>query len=355
MNLYRWAGFPILRLLSIGDAERAHEAARKFINPIQDTELLQGIRDLYRISGITNEAVTVAGIHFPNRVGLAAGLDKQGDVGRFMETLGFGFEEVGTVTPRPQSGNPRPRIVRLPKYRALCNWMGFNSDGANAVAKNLSRYKHRQMTVGGSIGKNATTPNERAVEDYKVALDAIAPQVDYLAANVSSPNTKNLRDLQYVLRPFLTELIGHNKVWAVQHNERARPIFVKFAPDLTYPAFEAMLGIAVDVGADGVILTNTTKEPPRGFKVPLFMRDGEGLLKGGYSGSYTFPTTCQIVKFARRHTKLPIIAVGGVWSGDHAVRLLDQGADLVQIYTSFIYQGPKLVKELRQAIARRKN
>lgn len=363
MNPYQLFLFPVLRALSIGDAERAHEIAKKIILPIQATELLEVVREKYRWPTLGDESVVVAGIRFPNPVGLAAGLDKQGDLLLFIQALGFGFDEVGTITPQPQKGSQRPRVARLIKKRVLWNRMGFNSDGADVVAKRLKKIRSQlRIPIGGSLGKQFNTKNEHAVDDYCYVLDRIAEFVDYVVANVSSPNTKDLRGLQAAaeLLMLLSVLVEREKRQAAKRGQKPRPIFVKVAPDLTLEQFEAMLDTVERSGAAGVIIGNTTIQPPKGFTPTGMFLDpdqepGKPLKPwGGYSGPMLFPGTCERIKFARSRTKLPLIAVGGISSGTNAVRLLDLGADLVQVYTSFIYQGPRLITEIRRAIDWRK-
>ncbi len=290
------------------------------------------------------QPVEAFGVRFPNRVGLAAGWDKDGLAWRGLAALGFGHVEVGTVTPEAQPGNPRPRVFRLPEHRSLINRMGFPGDGATAVAARLrDGDRPYDVVLGVNIGKQKTTPLEEAAHDYEELVDVFAPLADYLAVNISSPNTPGLRRLQE--RGFLEELLG---AVAARRDEvagrigRRVPVLVKLAPDLV----DAQLRTAVDAilaaGMDGVIATNTTlsRDPVAGHR-----RAGE---EGGLSGAALTARATEVIAAIRAHAGpgLPIVGVGGIMSAGDARAKLDAGATLVQVYTGFIYAGPGLVREI---------
>jgi dihydroorotate dehydrogenase len=287
---------------------------------------------------------TVAGIDFPGLVGLAAGMDKNGVGLRFWSALGFGHVEIGTVTARPQPGNDRPRLFRLPASRAIINRMGFNNLGAEVVAQTLRGAGVRRgnarlgLPIGVSIGKTKTVPLAEAAEDYLTSMRLLAPYADYLAVNVSSPNTPGLRTLQDAgaLRALLTAMIASTPV----------PIFVKLAPDLGDAALEEAVAVCVEAGASGLIATNTT-----------LSRDGLaaaderlGQEAGGLSGAPLTLRARQVVRFLADRTELPIIGVGGVMTADDGLALLDAGASLIQVYTGLVYGGPALIGSLNRAI-----
>lgn len=356
--LYRKLVFPALCAYSPSDPEEAHELLIHFVQFLRRHPWLFAlIRTYYR--ALENPSpVEVAGVTFPNRIGMAAGFDKQGWLLELLQELGFGFVEVGTVTPKPQRGNDRPRIARFRKEKMLWNRMGFNSVGAVEVASRLAEARPRiRIPIGGSLGKQVDTPNENALADYQFALEQLAPFVDYLVANVSSPNTKNLRDLQAFdeLASLTRGLVSYERARAERNGTKVRPLFLKFAPDLRYRELEAMLDAGERNGASGFIIGNTTVRPLNGFR-PAGMfanpdqKPGEPLLPwGGYSGPLLKDRVQDLIKYAARRTKLPLIACGGVESGEDAARLLDCRASLVQLYTGFIYQGPALVWKCRRA------
>ncbi|MFD1709461.1 quinone-dependent dihydroorotate dehydrogenase [Ottowia sp. GY511] len=310
-----------------------------------------------------DDPVIVAGLHFPNRVGLAAGLDKNARAIDGFAGMGFGFVEVGTVTPLAQPGNPKPRMFRLPQAHALINRMGFNNDGLDAFVRNVrnSRFhsrsrssgKGQRMILGLNIGKNATTPIERATDDYLIGLAGVYPHADYVTVNISSPNTKNLRDLQSdaALDALLGALKSRQRELADEHRRQV-PLFLKIAPDLDASQVQAIADALRRHAIDGVIATNTTlsREAVQG------MRHADEA--GGLSGAPVREASNRVVSELRAALGegFPIIGVGGVMSGADAVAKIDAGADLVQIYTGLIYRGPALVQEaaaqLRQRAAR---
>ena len=329
------------------DAERAHDLTLGAIARLQHTPA----RCAWAQTRVA-DPVALAGLTFPNRVGLAAGLDKNGRCIDGLGALGFGFLEVGTVTPLPQPGNPRPRLFRLPAADALINRFGFNNDGLAAFVDNV-RAAHAFRSGGGvlglNIGKNASTPIERAADDYRLGLDAVYPHADYVAVNISSPNTKNLRELQgdTALNALLSGLNQRRLALRQQHG-RSVPLFVKIAPDLDD---EQVTGIAESLRAnaiDGVIATNTTTARAAVQGLP------HGEEAGGLSGAPVFDASNRVIRALRRALgqDYPIIGVGGVMSGADACAKIEAGADLVQIYTGLIYRGPGLVGEVARALAR---
>lgn len=330
------------------DPEAAHDLTISSLARLQDTPL----RCAWSETRI-DDPVTVAGLRFPNRIGLAAGLDKNGRCIDALGAMGFGFIEVGTVTPKPQPGNPKPRMFRLPEAEALINRMGFNNDGLAAFVANVQRAKSFRASggiLGLNIGKNAATPIENAVDDYLIGLDGVAPHADYVAVNISSPNTKNLRALQS--DEALDALLG---ALAARRDELARtlgrrvPMFVKIAPDLDEAQVDVVAATLRRHGLDGVIATNTTisREAVQG------LRHAEET--GGLSGRPVAEASNRVIRRLRAAlgAGFPIIGVGGVMSGDDARAKLDAGADLVQIYTGLIYRGSALVGEAARALARR--
>ncbi|MCF7796746.1 MAG: quinone-dependent dihydroorotate dehydrogenase [Candidatus Marinimicrobia bacterium] len=292
----------------------------------------------------TKHAVTVFRLTFPNRIGLAAGFDKDGTAWRGLANLGFGHLEIGTVTPRPQSGNPKPRNFRLPIQNALINRMGFPGVGAEAVLKNLpAPGAPRKFVLGINIGKNKTTPLEAAADDYTSLVKSFAPVADYLAVNISSPNTEGLRRLQG--RNFLDELlraiISTRDAESVRLNRRL-PLLVKLAPDLTDAELDDALSVMLDRGVDGVIATNTT------IGRAGVENDPGSNETGGLSGRPLREHATRMIEkiVARSQERLPVIGVGGIDSVESAQEKLDAGAALIQVYTGLIYQGPGLIKRL---------
>lgn len=333
------------------DPEHAHELTLGAIARLQNTPA-QSLWCGERVS----DPVTVAGLRFPNRVGLAAGLDKNGRCIDGLGAMGFGFIEVGTVTPKGQPGNDKPRMFRLPEANALINRLGFNNEGLDAFLANVRRSQVRAkagnnggaMLLGLNIGKNATTPIEEATSDYIKALDGVYPHADYVTVNISSPNTKNLRALQSdeALDALLGAVANRREQLSSQHGKRT-PVFVKIAPDLDEEQVGVIAATLERHGMDGVIATNTT-----------ISRDAvKGLLHaeeaGGLSGAPVLEASNQIIRQLRSAlgSRFPIIGVGGILSGADAVSKIRAGADVVQIYSGLIYRGPDLVTEAAQAIA----
>jgi dihydroorotate dehydrogenase len=327
------------------DAERAHEAALKAIGLAYRTGLNPLVAT--RPKGL---AVKAFGLEFPNPVGLAAGLDKNGDHIDALFALGFGFVEVGTVTPRPQLGNPRPRMFRLPAHEAVINRLGFNNRGVDALLRNVEAAR-RQGILGINLGKNADTPHERAVDDYLVCLEKVYPVADYITVNISSPNTAGLRDLQHEeqLWRFLGTLRERQEDLAAEFGER-RPMRVKIAPDLDDEAVDRIGEIMNLARVDGVIATNTTIARDAVAGDP---RAGEA---GGLSGRPLYGKSTAVLRRlrARLNDSIPVIGVGGILSGADAAGKVAAGAALVQVYTGMVYRGPALIGEAVEAIRRRR-
>ena len=332
---------PLRTLLFQMDPETAHDWTLTLLR-------LQGAGVLARISalGIPSAPRRVMGIEFPNPVGLAAGLDKNGECIALWRELGFGFVEIGTVTPRPQPGNPKPRMFRLPRARALINRMGFNNQGVDRLVERVSRASFRGV-LGINIGKNADTPVERAVDDYLLGLRKVYPWASYVAVNISSPNTPGLRDLQYgaALDRLLESMKTEQARLAAEHG-RYVPLAIKIAPDIADADLPTVGRALVRHELDAVIATNTT-----------FSRAGvEGLPhageSGGLSGAPLLARSTAVVGQLREilEGKLPIIAVGGILSGADAAAKIAAGASLVQLYTGFIYRGPELIREAVEAL-----
>jgi dihydroorotate dehydrogenase len=327
------------------DAEHAHELTLKAIASLQNTPA-QCVWWQARV----DDPVSVAGLKFPNRIGLAAGLDKNGRCIDGFGAMGFGFIEVGTVTPKAQPGNPKPRLFRLPEAHALINRLGFNNEGLDAFIANVRRaktFRARGGILGLNIGKNAATPMELAVDDYLIALAGVYPHADYVTVNISSPNTKNLRALQS--DDALDALLGRlqqRRVALAREHARQVPMLVKIAPDLDETQVRLIAATLKKHGIDGVIATNTT-----------IARDAVQGLKhadeaGGLSGAPLFKASNRVIAQLRSElgSGFPILGVGGVLSGADARAKIAAGANLVQIYTGFIYRGPALVSEAARAL-----
>ena len=295
--------------------------------------------------------VRAFGLEFANPVGLAAGLDKNGEHLDALGALGFGFIEIGTVTPKPQPGNPRPRMFRLPEHEAIINRLGFNNDGVDALLRNIQNSTWRGV-LGINIGKNAATPNERALDDYLFCLERVYPQASYVTVNISSPNTKGLRELQGADE--LPRLLGalrerHDQLASQHHADK--PLLLKIAPDLDDAQLDAIASAVLDAGVDGLICTNTTIDRSAIAGDPLADETG------GLSGKPLFEKSTAILRgmAQRLGGKIPLVGVGGILSGSDAAEKLDAGATLVQIYSGMIYRGPWLLTECVQEIRRQRN
>lgn len=336
MTGWRGSAYRTIRpLLFAADAERVHHLALAALGmPIGRSlaPLASGASE----ADAARRAVHLLGLRFRNRIGLGAGFDKDGVAIRGWAALGFGFVELGTVTPRPQPGNPRPRLFRLPDEEALVNRMGFNNAGADALARRIADARPH-LPTGFVIGVNIGRNRDGGVDDYPAAARSVAPAADYLALNVSSPNTPGLRDLQ---DPAMLGAL----VRSVRETAPDRPILVKLSPDLAEPARVALLEALASGGAVGVILSNTTTE--RGA-----VASATALEAGGLSGAPLLPRTIDAVAHARAvmGDRLAIVASGGIGSGADARRLVEAGADLVQLWTGMIYAGPGLIGETIRA------
>lgn len=286
------------------------------------------------------------GLRFSNPVGLAAGFDKNAKYLEELAALGFGFVEVGTVTPLPQDGNPKPRLFRLPKDKALINRMGFNNDGTEKIAERLKSFrkknKNTSLIIGGNIGKNKNTPNDDAWKDYEISFNALHDLVDYFVVNVSSPNTPGLRDLQQKdsLRKILSHLQELNKQKHIQ-----RPLLLKISPDLATNELDDIIDLAMEINLDGLVAANTTISREN-LKTTSTEVEKKGA--GGLSGMPVNNRSTQITKYIFEKTggKIPVIASGGIFSGNDAIEKFNNGASLVQVWTAFIYEGPAIVKNI---------
>src|SRR5574337_1638754 len=334
------------------DAEAAHELTMDMLARGQRTPLQWAW-----CNETVSDPIELAGLRFPNRVGLAAGLDKNARCIDALAAMGFGFIEVGTVTPKPQPGNPKPRLFRLPRAQALINRLGFNNEGLNAFVANVQRSRLRRerasnsatprIVLGLNIGKNAATPIEQAAQDYRTALDGVYPYADYVTVNISSPNTQGLRTLQSdaALDSLLELLIERRQVLARQH-DRQVPLFVKIAPDLGPLEVDTIAATLQRHRIDGAIATNTTVS--RAAVHGLAHAEETG----GLSGAPVFDLSNRVIRRLRAALgkSFPIIGVGGILSAQDARAKIEAGADLVQIYTGLIYQGPELVRQAALAI-----
>jgi len=328
------------------DPEQAHELTLGALARIQHTPLVCVVSQTR-----VDDPVTLAGLKFPNRVGLAAGLDKNGRCIDGFGAMGFGFVEVGTVTPKAQPGNPKPRMFRLPEAQALINRLGFNNEGLETFIANVKRsnFRKRGGILGLNIGKNAATPIERAVDDYLICLDGVYPHADYVTVNISSPNTKNLRELQSdQALDALLSAVQERKLQLEQRHGRRVPVFVKIAPDLDDAQMQVIAATIRKNGIDGVIATNTTIARD----AVKHLQHGEET--GGLSGAPVFAASNRVISQLRTvlGTGFPIIGVGGVMSAADAQAKVAAGADVVQVYTGFIYKGPALVTEVAGALAK---
>jgi dihydroorotate dehydrogenase len=335
--MYQFLVKPILFLF---DPEKVHHFTFSLIRTLCKIPFMKNIfRGIYCVNDKRLER-TVFGLTFKNPVGLAAGFDKDAKLYNELSNFGFGFIEIGTLTPKPQVGNPKKRLFRLKQDEAIINRMGFNNGGVHEAVERLK--KNKGVLIGGNIGKNKVTPNEEAVEDYKICFEALFPQVDYFVVNVSSPNTPNLRALQdkEPLTKLLMTLQTMNDA-----KDASKPILLKIAPDLTNEQLEDIIEIIAETKIAGVIATNTTIS-----REGLQSSDKEEM--GGLSGKPLTNRSTEVIRFlAEKSNKaFPIIGVGGIHSAEDALEKLEAGADLVQLYTGFIYQGPKLIKDINKRI-----
>ena len=331
------------------DPEKAHDLGVTVLDYLGHLGPVCRLMERYNAANRV-EPIELFGVNFPNAVGMAAGLDKQGRIWRACPALGYGFVEIGTITFHKQPGNDKPRVFRYPEQKAIVNRMGFNNDGAEAVAQRLKKqgaHKQRRIPLGINLGKSRVTPLSDAVSDYVGSFHLLADFADYFAINVSSPNTPELRKLQgkEFLPNLLDELVSANKGRAKKLGTKPRPLLLKIAPDLSYREIDQILETLFDAGLDGIIATNTTIDRS-GASAP--MRE-----TGGLSGRPLHRRSCEVVNYIARATegRLPIIGVGGIDDAISAGRMVDAGAHLVQIYTGMIYRGPFLARELARALA----
>ena len=334
MNWYTDLARP---LLFLGDPEEVHHLAMRGLGLLGPW-----MRKCARAPDPRLER-EVFGVRFPNPVGLAAGFDKNAMALPAWQALGFGFAEIGTVTGRAQPGNPKPRIFRIPEAQALINRLGFNNDGCDVIAARLQRLQQKDqwpsIPVGVNLGKSKVTPIEEATADYLLSFERLYNYGDYFVLNVSSPNTPGLRALQDAKA--LDELLGTIQ----RRNPRKRPLVLKIAPDLEWPAIEEILALVEEHALAGIIATNTTIDHS---SIPEERRT-----QGGLSGLPLRKRSTEIVRFIAEKTKVPVIAAGGIMDADSALEKFDAGASLVQIYTGYIYRGPGLIREICRALLAR--
>lgn len=344
--MYRRLVFPVLSQI---DPETAHERTLSLLEYGQSRVGRPFLQALVR--KIPTQPVTVMGLTFPNVLGMAAGFDKEVRVAAGLAVLGFGHVEVGTLTPRPQAGNPRPRIFRLLRDRALINRMGFPNEGVETAVPRLKALARqpRRFVLGVSLGKQKETPLADAVHDYVTVMQAVYPYADYLAVNISSPNTPGLRDLQGgdYLGHLLRTLMGEGQKLAYQYQISPRPLLVKIAPDVSWTELNEMVALVMEAGIDGIIATNTTLSREG-------LMDGAQAETGGLSGRPLSERSTAVIAHIHQETngRLPIIGVGGIFTAEDVRTKLAAGASLVQLYTALIYEGPTLPGQLLRDLAR---
>lgn len=334
--MYRYILRPLLFLF---DPEKVHHFSFSIIKLTHNFGLGAIFKNLYSVSDKRLER-KLFGLTFPNPIGLAAGFDKNAELYQELSNFGFGFIEIGTITPKPQDGNPKKRLFRLKEDQGIINRMGFNNKGVEAAVKNLK--KNKGVLIGGNIGKNKVTPNEEAVNDYVYCFEALFNYVDYFVVNVSSPNTPNLRALQdkEPLTKILNVLITANS-----KKQNPKPILLKIAPDLSNEQLLDIIAIVKDTQIDGVIATNTT-----------LSRDGLNSQNkaetGGLSGQPLKKRATEVIQFLaqKSNNAFPIIGVGGIHTPEDALEKLNAGASLVQLYTGFVYEGPSVIKKINKKI-----
>jgi len=336
----------IRSILFLFPAETAHNLTFSLIKILFRIPFLRlAFHQAYRVEN----SFEFLGLRFPNRVGLAAGLDKNAAYLHELSALGFGFIEIGTVTPRPQDGNDKPRLFRLKEDKALINRMGFNNDGVDVVAERL-KTRPKGLIVGGNIGKNKLTPNEKAVDDYLICFEKLYQLVDYFVVNVSSPNTPNLRELQdkKPLMEILSRLVEARNRF-IKKDISHKPILLKIAPDMTREQLDDIVEIVLETGIEGVVATNTTLS-----REGLVTNSEEvsAIGAGGLSGKILMDKSTQVLSYLHQKSegKIPMIGVGGINSAEDAVAKIKSGAGLVQVYTGFIYEGPVLVKKIAREL-----
>lgn len=355
--MYKW----LRSFFFLFDAEKVHYFAMNALKLLCSSDFLRKLlKKHFNPKG--NQQFSIFNLQFPNRIGLAAGFDKNALYLRELETLGFGFVEIGTVTPLPQDGNPKPRVFRLPQDKALINRMGFNNDGVKVVAERLRDWRayadspkpiagsndlrlstnNYRLVIGGNIGKNKVTPNENAWKDYDICFNELYEYVDYFAVNVSSPNTPGLRELQE--KESLQKILTHLQTLRSQKTNY-KPILLKIAPDLTNEQLDDVIDLSIEIKLDGLVATNTT------ISRDGLTTDASGLSAigaGGLSGLPLKKRSTDVVRYIHQNTNgaIPIIASGGIFTSADAKEKLNAGASLVQVWTGFIYEGPGIAKKI---------
>lgn len=345
MNTYKTFVRPVLFKF---DPEVIHKFTFKYLKMIQKSSFASGVvKSSFQLKSSKLER-EVFGIKFPNPVGLAAGLDKNAEAFDILGKMGFGFVEIGTVTPKGQPGNDLPRLFRLKNDKALINRMGFNNDGTEKIVKRLKKRK-TNVIIGGNIGKNKVTPNDKAVDDYTACFNSLYDYVDYFVVNVSSPNTPNLRELQdkEPLKRILNELMQLNSQKPAQ-----KPILLKIAPDLSNEQLDDIIEIVDETKIAGVVATNTTIERSGLSYSESYINE---IGAGGLSGKPARERSTEVIKYlyTQSDARFPIIGVGGIMTAEDAIEKLNAGASLIQVYTGFIYEGPSLIKRINKLLLKK--
>jgi dihydroorotate dehydrogenase len=340
------------RLLFLFSPETAHSISMKLLKMACSVPFLRSHFKSYFAA--PQKEIKLLGLNFKNPIGLGAGFDKNAEYLRELEVLGFGFVEIGTVTPRPQPGNDKPRVFRLPADQALINRMGFNNDGVQVIAERLKQWRHAESNsnkktaflIGGNIGKNKVTPNEEAWKDYEICFTALHPYVDFFVVNVSSPNTPGLRELQErdALKKILIHLQSLNKNFAV-----VKPILLKIAPDLSWSQLDDVIDLATEINLDGLVATNTTIGRDN-LTTPMERIQSIG--PGGLSGKPLKTRSTEVLEYIMEKTNgsIPVIASGGIFTGADANDKINAGASLMEVWTGFIYEGPVIVKKICKSL-----
>jgi dihydroorotate dehydrogenase len=337
------------------DAEKVHYYSMNILHLVCKIGIIRNLIALrYKINN--KNSIEVFGLLYKNPVGLAAGFDKNARYLKELTTLGFGFIEIGTVTPLPQKGNVKPRLFRLPKDKALINRMGFNNDGVLKIAKRLRKWKKQQpatgnsqseIIIGGNIGKNKYTPNKEAWKDYEICFRELFDCVDYFVVNVSSPNTPGLIELQQ--KDSLEIILSHLQRINLQ-NDRPKPILVKISPDLYQEELDDVIDLCLELNISGIVACNTTSSRDM---LDTSKKEIDRIGPGGLSGKPLLETTARIVSYicSKTNNKLPVIASGGIFNEEDAKEKLSSGASLIQVWTGFIYEGPSIVKDINKSLA----
>lgn len=338
--------FIFRKILFLFDAEKVHYFSTNALNFVLKLPLVKKVFKILFCFENKGLERNLLGLKFKNPIGLAAGFDKNATMFQDLEYLGFGFIEIGTVTPKPQSGNEKPRLFRLKKDEAILNRMGFNNDGLHAVKARLKNRKKNGLIIGGNIGKNKVTSNEDAILDYKIAFEELFDFVDYFVVNVSSPNTPNLRDLQE--KEPLTKILAELQLLNLKMKNQ-KPILLKIAPDLSNEQLDDIIDIVRETKIAGVIATNTTINRAE-LKTNVQMVESLGA--GGISGKPLTNRSTEVIRYLheKSNAAFPIIGVGGIHSPEDAIEKLKAGASLIQLYTGFIYEGPSLIKRINKEI-----